>query len=200
MPTKHAKPRPSEGEPTKDGPPAGKPGQTARQRGVDIAKLKVVAELMAGGMDYYEMQVTLSQRWGVSMRTIRNWRDRVLRDMSEQLEDAGFMDPGLEKVLGVSRLDHIYLAAMAAKDLRTALGAVKTRMLVAGVLTPERQEHVITIQPTLPAQLQPDEDPNLAAKRVLAQRLARTLIGDATLVHQPAAVTKPVAAAAKGGR
>ena len=166
------------------------PAKTQRQ--LDPERLRKVAEMMAGAVDYYQMQVELSQLWGVSMRTIRNYRERVLRDMGEQLAEAGFMDPGLEKILGVNRLELIYAGAMAAKDFRTAMHVVKTRMLVAGVLNPERIDVVIAA----PQLLESTDAPELVAKRALAARLARSIIGDTTLVQAAAPVTTPVAAPA----
>lgn len=163
-------------------------------------KLRRVAEMMAGAVDYYQMQLTLSKEFGVSMRTIRSYRDRVLKDMSEQLEEAGFLDPGLEKILAVSRLEHLYALAVGAKDIRTAMHIVKTRALIAGVLNPDRIEiNVAAPLPPLASADGPEDSPQLAAKRSLAARLARSLVGDATLVHNPPAVTTPVAVAAKGG-
>jgi hypothetical protein len=144
MATKHNPPRATEGERTKRGRPAKKHGQTERQRAIDPAKLKVVAEMMAGGVDYYEMQRMLADRWGLTMRTIRGYRARILADMRDELEEAGFMELGLEKVLGVRRLEEVYFLAMKDKDFRTAHAIIKTRMLVAGALGPQRHEHTFT--------------------------------------------------------
>lgn len=179
MPTKHAKPRASAGEPKKNGRPASKPGQTQRQRAIDPMRLRVVAEMMAGAIDYYDMQRTLSDRWAVSMRTIRSYRDRVLAEMHDELQDAGFLAPDLETVLGVRRLEEVYLAAMKERDYKAAAAIIKLRLMVVGVLGPQRHQHEHNFggSPLVVAQAAPGSPAEavMAAKLELARRLAKTM-------------------------
>lgn len=186
MPTKHDPPHAMEGELTVSGKKAKRSSTPKRSRHIPVDRLRVVADMMAGAMDYYAIQVTLSERWNVSMRTIRYYHQRVLTDMKEELEAAGYMDPGLEQVLGVRRLEEIYLQSMAAKDFRTAHQAVKTRMMVAGVLGPERILHQHQGAVSITATVQTASEAADAARKELARRLAGILAKPGTVTVLPA--------------
>lgn len=179
MPTKHDPPKPAEGERTKRGRPARRSGRPSnRQRAIHPARLRRVADEMLAGKDYNVMQRELAIEWKVTTRTVRGYRARVLAEMREQLEEAGYLEPGLETILGVSRLEQLYAGALAAKDHRTALHVVRTRMLVAGVLGPTK--HVHTFTGTAPIQVSatiaPAPGPVEAAKMELARKLAKRVV------------------------
>lgn len=175
-----AKQRARAGERTKAGRPARKSGQSGRQRATDPGKLRVVREMLLGGVDQYEMIKTLADRWDVTERTIRYWRDGELQRMREEVEAAGFLDPAMEAQLAIERLEALRMRAIGAGDRLSERRAIELRLRIVGVLGPERHYHLHAgVPPSAPPGAPPtpalppaDEDPAAAIRRSLAARIA----------------------------
>ena len=192
MATNHSPPRASKGERTKGGRRARKPGQTKRQRAIDPEKLRVVREMLVGNVDYYEIQFTLAERWDVSMRTIRQYRQRVIEMMREEIQADGFLDYDMETQLALQQIESLRLRAIAAKDLRAEANAIRLRAQIVGILGPDRHLHLH--QPPAPpvggqlppGEAQPELDPLTAAKREMALRLAARMRSGDIIDMKPA--------------